>query len=61
MQDDLVSSVATAIDAEIYRQYKAMTEIEEPVNVLDCLDYCLIATASIDALLKAYARQGSPQ
>ena len=47
--DDLVSSVATAIDAEIMRQYEAGKDWEEAKDVLECLDYCNIASAAIRA------------
>lgn len=47
--DDLLSSVATAIDAEVYRQYKAGEDWEEAKDVLECLDYCRIASAAMRA------------
>lgn len=48
--DDLLSEVAMAIDAEIYRQYKAGKDWEEAKDVLECLDYSHVAAAAIGAI-----------
>lgn len=50
MTDDLLSSVATAIEAEIFRQYKAGEDWEEAKDVLECIDYCNVASAAAMAI-----------
>jgi hypothetical protein len=55
--DDLLSSVATAIDEEIYRQYREGSEWEEAKEVIECLDYCNIASVALNALQKWKDRQ----
>lgn len=55
--DDLLSAVATAIDAEVYRQYREGSEWEEAKDVLECLDYCNVASAALRALQKWEDRQ----
>jgi hypothetical protein len=47
--DDLLSSVAAAIDAEVYRQYQVGENRDEAKDVLECLDYCRIASAALAA------------
>lgn len=48
--DDLLSSVATAIDAEIYRQYQCGADWEEAKDVLECLDYRNVASVAMTAI-----------
>jgi hypothetical protein len=52
LSDDLLSSVATAIDGEIMSQYERGEDWEEAKDVLECLDYCEIARVAIAALNK---------
>jgi hypothetical protein len=50
MTNDLLSIVATAIDAEMARQYEQGQEWEEAKDVLECLDYCEVARVAIEAM-----------
>ena len=55
--DDLLSAVATAIDEEVYRQYRESSEWEEAKEVIECLDYCNLASVALHAFQKWKDRQ----